>query len=381
MNVRKIISRVTIGLLVLLTTGCASFPQGVHYYGPPQRPLSVETYYKVKDDSVTYSNTVVRTEKDFTLNRMHMDTYLGPCVVDYFQRHEVSENIILVFPILGGKNALADYFAEYFADRGFDTAIVHRNNDFKRPKNFHRIEEIFRDGIIRDRIIISFFEREFGKTTFGSFGLSRGAINVAMTAGVDSRLQYNVIAMGGSDLVGILRESAEPGVKRFRRKTMKHLNITEEEFFARLEQEVKTDPKFLSKYINAEDTLMFIALFDECVPAKYGLQLREEIGDPKTVFLMSGHLSGIAFTQVVKLVPPIGPLCIFPLDYVETESVSFYRKSFDTGGVGVKGLAYQVLHLPFAAIKVSLDTLFGGNPAAAIPSTVFAEAEREEVAD
>jgi len=383
MRLTRILELGSAWLLALMATGCASLPQGANYPGPARRTASVEGYYRVQDESVAYSESVVRTEQDYTLKTIELETYLGPSKVDYFQRHEPSDSIIFVFPILGGRNALSNYFAEYFAKHGFDTAVIHRHSDFKRPENFYRIEEILRNNVICDRLVISFFEDHYNKSEFGTFGLSRGGINVAITAGIDDRLKYNVIAMGGEDLVNILKNSREKGIVRYRKRVLKKFNVSEEEFYAILKEQIRTDPKYVAPYIDARNTLMFISMFDACVPTKYGLKLRETIGQPSTVFLLSGHLSGIAFTQVVPLVPPLGPICLFPLDYVETESLTFYRKSFDSGRSGIKALAYRILHLPFAVAKVSMDKLFGGEPDAVVPAMVFVEAEQkhEEVAD
>jgi len=40
-------------------------------------------------------------------------------------------------------------------------------------------------NVVRDRMAIDFFEQRLGKKEFGTLGISRGAINVAVTAGVD----------------------------------------------------------------------------------------------------------------------------------------------------------------------------------------------------
>jgi hypothetical protein len=174
---------------------------------------------------------------------------------------------------------------------------------------------------------MDFFEREYGKKEFGSFGISRGAINAAMTAGVDPRLKYNVLAMGGTDLVALLRHSKQNGVKKYRNKVIDALGISKDEFYEQLRERIKTDPRYLARYMDARNTLLMLGVFDSTVPFKYGQQLREDIGGPPTVYLAADHFTGLLFTQIASIAMP-GEQTILPVDYLEREGLAFYRKAF-----------------------------------------------------
>lgn len=158
--------------------------------------------------------------------------------------------------------------------------------------------------MIRDRIAIDFFERQYGKKEFGSFGISRGAINVAISAGVDKRLKHNVLALGATDLVRIMKSSNERRIEKYRDDVMAKLGISEKEFYTALTDNIRTDPKGLAKISYARHTLLVLALLDKTVPIQYGIKLRREIGGPKTVYLLADHYLAAGFTQLATVAAP-----------------------------------------------------------------------------
>ena len=325
-------------LLLLGLEGCLFIPQGLEYREPEVRPRAVEEYYSRGDSYLGFTSELVSEGDEVDVERIYLDSQYGRITVSYYRRNVPSPNLILIFPILGGKNIFSTYFAEYFSERGYDCAIVHRASEFKRPENFFRIEEVFRQGIVRDRIAMDFFEEEYGKENFGSFGISRGAINAAILGGVDPRLKYNVLALGASDIVNVFRYSTEPGIRKYYHRVRARADLTEEEFFSFLEETVRTDPKHLAKYMDAKNTLMFLSVFDSAVPVQYGLRLRKAIGRPDTVMLMSGHYSALAFTRFVPL---------FPVDYIESESLEFYDRVFEKDRMNWLHAPFKLIQVPF----------------------------------
>lgn len=340
-------------LVLVLQSSCAYISQSSKYTGPEPRPAAVEDYY-AKGPSPSYQRfyeEVLTQKNEYTHKKISIETHVGQITIDYFQRPEPSDQLIFVFPVLGGKNIIADYFARYYARNGFDTAVVNRVDDFKNPAHFYELEEILRDGIVRDRIAMDFFEQQYAKKEFGSFGISRGAINVAMTAGVDPRLKHNVMAMGGTDLVSLFKDSDQRGIVRYRNRVMAYHNLTEEEFYEQLEKQIKTDPKNLAQYIDSRNSLLVLSVFDQAVPFKYGEKLRQQMGNPQTVYVAAGHLTSILYTQFAKLLLPFKELCLFPRDYIESEALAFYQRSFNNNHSNDWWmLPYRVLQLPFTLI-------------------------------
>ena len=321
------------------------------YLGPADRPEAVDEYYSKSESYTSFTEEVIAEATSFTVKKISIETPYGSTQIDYYAGSELNKDLIFVFPVLGGrKNLIASYFADTFVREGFDTAIVHRSNEFKKTENLDRLEEILRKNVIRDRIAIDFFENEYKKKNFGTFGISRGAINVAVTAGVDERLQYNVMALGGSDIVGVFRESKERRINKFKRKVMEDRGWDEEQFYSFLERQIKTDPKSLAKYIDARNALMFLCLFDDSVPYKYGEKLRADIGRPRSVYLAAGHKTSVAFTQIVNYATAVRNFPIYPFDYIETESISFYEKSFNRSSLGIRHTVFRLLQFPFTVV-------------------------------
>lgn len=349
-------------LLAVTVSGCVMVEPDPNYTGPAPRPASLDEYYSTGNSYHSFSQIYSEEHAEFNIRRFLVKTDAGEITVDYFQRHTKSAELILVFPVLGGKNMIENYFADYFARNGFDTAIVHRDKEFKDPGQFERLEDIFRNNVIRDRIALDFFTNEFQKSQFASFGISRGAMNAATTAGVDPRLGYNVLALGGADLVPLFQDSGERGVQKYRTRVMEKKQITAPQFYRFLQEHIKTDPKLVAKHIDARQTMMILSVFDSSVPLKYGLKLRESIGYPRTVFLASGHYSALAFTGMVRLLPNSDAFAILPPNYIETEALAFYRTSFHRDELEIRRGIFGVLRIPFQIIGEFIDILTPSPP-------------------
>lgn len=335
---------------VLLTAGCAIAPQNPNYVGPPERPSAVEAYYK-KTPYTAFTEYTLGHGKKFTVKRILIETASGEVTADYFAQNKKNDSLILVFPLLGGKNIIPDYFASYFAKHGYDTAIIHRTENFKDPAYFDKLEQTLRDNVVRDRIALDFFEKEYDKKNFGSFGISRGAINVAITAGIDPRLKYNVLAMGGSDLVDIFKHANIKKLKKYRDKIIADKGITKDDFYKILQEKIKTDPKYLAQYMDSRNTLLFLSMFDRTVPFKNGELLRKQIGSPRTIFLASDHFTSAMYTQLGRVVPLGTQNALFPFDYIESEALDFYDSKFHKRKYRLGMVPYRILQFPFDVMQ------------------------------
>jgi hypothetical protein len=370
-------------LLVIISTGlsgCFKLSSSAAYIAPPpERPDSMQRYYQPQHPYGGFREEILKTTNDYTLKHITIDSYAGPIVLDYFQGKKQSDSLVLVFPVLGGKNFIENHFARYLVESGFDAAIVNRSNEFKDPTKFEQLEEIFRQNIIRDRLALDFFQAEYGKTQFGSFGISRGAINVALTAGVDPRLKYNVLAMGGTDLVDLFRDSNQARIENYIKSVSTARGFSEDQFFEALRKQLKTDPKYTAQYLNGKDTLLILGVLDRTVPFSYGLKLREQIGRPETIFLLADHYVSLAYTQTVSVFPPSKEKTgLFPFPYIEQEAISFYKRSFNNEW-NWKALPFRVLMLPvnFLAEGVaSFLSIFEDRKGASAPLDVAGQSEQ-----
>lgn len=357
-KVTTAVRRLALCLPLVLAIGCVYIPGDIGHKAPPPIPDDIATYYGNKSSYTSVATEELSKEEGYTLRHITLQTPLGEAIVDYYQRDEKSDSLVLVFPVLGGSNMFEKHFSRHFAEAGLDTAIIIRNSDFKKPENFDRIEEVLRDGLVRDRMILDYFEKEHGKKKFGSFGISRGAINAAMLAGVDRRLEYNVLLMGASHIPQVLEDSDQPGLRKFRKKVMRLKNFSKEDFFAYLRQHVVTDPSRVAKYVDPEKTLLFLSFFDRTVPIRYGMRLRRELGRPETFFLPTGHYTSLLYTGFVKLLPPERNLSLFPVDFVESESTAFFRRKMTGEQSRLQDIPFYLAKFPFHVLGAGFDLMF-----------------------
>lgn len=348
---------VALGFCSILT-GCAVLSLDTKYKGPEPRPTELNDYYSQGSSYQSFEIKELEKSRKFILSQITIKSEFGPIVIDFYDSPNPADDLVLVFPLLGGKPVVSQHFAEYFAEHDIDAAIVRRNDDFKNPAFFGQIEEMLKLNVIRDRVALDFFEKEFQKKHFGGFGVSRGGINVAMTAGVDPRIKYNVIAMGASDLPLIFRDSNQRRIKKYINTVMSDQKMSKPQVFSFLQSNVRTDPKFVAKHIDARNTMMFLSVFDRTVPYEYGRRLRKEIGNPRTIFLASDHYTIVLYTQLFSLLPPRKGDGLFPVGYLELESLEFFRKKFHRKEPTWKLLPFKVLRAPFDAVAYGLEKLF-----------------------
>lgn len=345
-------------LLSSLLAGCLSLPLDNKYKGPQVRPPELDQYYSKGNSYTSANERVIKQKKEYSLSEIKIGSEYGEITIDYYDTPGSEEDLVLVFPLLGGKPIVSTHFAQYFAEHGIDAAIVRRNEDFKNPANFIRIEEMLRLNVVRDRMALDYFEKVLKKKNFGGFGVSRGGINVALTAGVDPRLKYVIIAMGASDLPLIFRDSDQKRIQKYIATVMKERQMTRPQVFSFLQETVKTDPKFTARYLDARNTMMFLSVFDQTVPYKYGVKLREEIGNPKTIYLLANHYTVAAYTQLFSIFPPGKDKGLFPFDYIELESLKFFRDKFGRKDSTWRLWPFKIIRFPFDMIGEGLEKLF-----------------------
>jgi hypothetical protein len=344
--------------LCLSLCQCFTLPQSSEYQGPSPRTEQLEDYYSAKSQAQSFSSEVITRGKRITVEEILIQTSYGEIKATYYSSGRSSDDLILVFPLLGGKNLVVDYFAAYFARHGFDAAIIHRNDDFKDPARFDQLEELLRANVLRDRLAMDFFERYRGKRHFGSFGISRGAINAVMTAAADKRLKYNVFALGGSDLARIFKHSNQRRLRRYRESVMQEKNLSEQEFYELLKRRLHSDPKYLAKYIDARNSKLILSLLDKTVPIQFGIKLRSQLGKPETVFLLADHYLGFLYTGIIQILPAASGISLFPFDYIEREALVFYEQRFKGKSGSCALLPFRVVQFPLRLLGHLIETIW-----------------------
>ncbi len=305
------------------------------------------SYYKPANSYSDYTLFAVTPGRSYSVRRFLVESSLGTIVIDYFDiREKETDSIVVVFPVLGGKNKISNYFADALAKLGFECAVIHRTDTFKDASQFADIERVLRENVLRDRIALDFMEGHLGKRRFAGFGMSRGGMNLVLTAGVDDRLKFNVVALAGHDLHKVLQDSEEWRIRSHFRKVATLRMETERETFSFLESTLRTQPFKLAQGMNPDNTLLILAVLDSTVPFEYGLELREALGRPETLLLLSGHATSLFYSQFFGLPFPGTRYPLLPLPYIEYELARFFARHLE-GRTFWRQLPYEILQTPF----------------------------------
>ena len=203
--------------------------------------------------------------------------------------------LIAISPILGGEGE--DYLVARFIAReccrwGFSAYFLYQERSILSPSRDALGLEARMRRAVRDNIsALDAFSTldEIDSERMGSFGVSLGAIrNVAFIA-AEPRLRVNVLCLVGLDLGGIIKESREKMVLRYRstRKEMEGMSAGEVE--VEFQQYFFSNPARLAASIFPGEVLLFLAVYDEVVPYTEGLDLRRMLGGPEAYLLPLGH--------------------------------------------------------------------------------------------
>ena len=103
-----------------LLSGCFRISGDSWYKGPPPRPAAMEEYYKLTSSYGDFRTEIVQDTDTYTLKHITIDSYAGPISVDYFEGRKKTDLLVLVFPVLGGKNLIEKHIAKYLVESGFD---------------------------------------------------------------------------------------------------------------------------------------------------------------------------------------------------------------------------------------------------------------------
>jgi len=297
-------------LCLLLASSCAHLPLEPSYSGPEALPETIEAEYEHEKfngsarETIKYENEFYRLWKvEFApgQNILDLDHTIS---IDYYQvKGAPSSPAVLVLPILGGRNTAARIFADYFARNGLAALIVHRQKKYKEITDINKLDKTLRQIVLDHKQALDWLERrpEVDAERIGVFGVSMGGIKSALLAALESRIKASVIALGAGDLPYVLTYSKEKGVARRRNKVLKKNGLSLEQFYKKLKSEITCDPANYAPYIDARNTLMILARFDDAVPYEKGEELREKIGGPETIYLLSGHYGSVVFINYIKL--------------------------------------------------------------------------------
>ena len=308
----KVVPRVILaGVLIsacALMPGCVFLSADSTYTGPQTLPDSIKQKFSYVRKGLDSKNSVLKQNKDYTVRRITFASNVNvtdthDLVIDYYDlKRDRKTPVILVLPILGGKNEIAHLFADYFACHGLAAAIVHRQEKDKDTESIEQLNHVFRQIVLDHRQAIDWIEMQpdLDKRRIGVFGVSAGAIKGALVSALEPRISTTVLALAGGDLAGIITHSTEKSIAQKRNAILEQHGITRQDLYKTLRAEFKYDPLDFAQYQDARRTLLILACFDQVVPFSTGLALRNAIGNPETVIIPTGHYTSLLYLPVLQ---------------------------------------------------------------------------------
>lgn len=221
--------------------------------------------------------------------------------------------LICITPLLGRLLFLEDlllerYLARFFASNGFATAVIDRPIfEFNPACGLEQIQSYLEESLSRNRQVLDFLagQKEIDSAKMGSFGISFGAVINSLWASLDSRLKAHVFALGGGNLPEIFVTSRDPLMRSYYQAALKSKGggvppLTKENLKENLKKIFRFDPLKTAASIPRENVFMVLALFDRVICFRYGLALRDALGNPRTFYLPLGHYSSIVSVPFLK---------------------------------------------------------------------------------
>ncbi|WP_084069377.1 alpha/beta hydrolase family protein [Desulfocicer vacuolatum] len=305
---------------VFFLFSCAHVPLDSHYNGPYNIPDSIKAQYAYAPYRGSCDEVLLHENQDYSIKQIKLTSTkniipsAGHITMDYYAiKGPGKKPLVMVLPILGGSNNVAELFAGWFAKNGMAALIVHRHKAYKKIKEVDSMDTVLRQIVFDHMQVLDWIEtrKELDLSNIGVFGVSMGGIKAALVSSLDRRIKASVFVLAGGDIPYILRHSTDKGVQKKRERYLQKNRLSEEQFYIGLKKNITCDPLHYAHYINAENSLMVLAVFDRVVPFSKGLQLREKMGKPETIYLLGGHYSSIIYVP-----------------YIQYKALSFFRRKF-----------------------------------------------------
>ncbi len=315
--------------LLLLWASCVPVGADRQYAGPQEMSCAMKSYYSYPTRPIEAKVEVKKRRKKYDVLRVEFASALNVfgdenVKVDYYvykgtpnakygvgdPREPGRHPTVLMLPISGGVDFSVESFAWCFAPRGINCALVHnRKVRIEETQSAEQVEAYFRQTVLDNRQVLDYLvtRAEVDPNRLGCLGLSLGGIKAALVAAADERIKCAVLGLAGGSMADIALHSTEDGLEDYV-KEIQQKGVSGETIYTELLEKIRTDPLRLGPYLDARNTLLFIAAFDHVVPTWAGEQLRQAIGRPKTIYLLAGHYTSFLY-----------------LPYAQWESLSFVK--------------------------------------------------------
>jgi dienelactone hydrolase len=308
MSILRSLTTLVAAAALSLGTSCAHYPADRNPRPAQPLPQDVRDYYGYRKETID-----AKLKSEHRADGYARRTYTFTAYTTRGEPHEVRFShyipdkpaeergpAVFLTQFLGGK--LPAFIPEIFLEEGWQALVVEKPRPRLKPEmGGKEFEEGFRDLVKDYRRCIDWLCQQPGvdPERLGSLGVSMGSIVNVVLSAVDRdehgtpRLKHNVYVMPGDNLSRLLLDSDEGMVRQYLEGRQKLTGQTPREISEDLAKHLRSDPKYLAKHINPDEVLLFLARYDQVIPAKYGWSLRERLGNPETYVAPTGHYTFI----------------------------------------------------------------------------------------
>jgi len=292
--------------LAALAACTTHVPLSDTYRGPDAWPTGERDGY-VEQPSSPFEiegDVEARTRAHFVVRQLSLPSAVNPAETIEFEYYDVDGDartpVVVLLPVFNGQLKIPRFFARYFANQGWAAVVVTRGRD---PLDALTAPETLVRGNLQDyQRVLDWveLEPELDATRIGLLGVSLGAMDAVMLTALDPRVNSLFIAMAGGDMPYLLANTSYRRVVRTIDGMAAELGTSREALGAKLGAAIKLDPLAVAPYIDAERVFMVLTRTDAIIPFQAQEELRETMGSPESMYLLTGHRTSIVYFPKVR---------------------------------------------------------------------------------
>jgi dienelactone hydrolase len=294
----SVVALLSIGLIACTT----HVPLSDDYRGPDDWPADSVPYsaspslpLEVAEDAGT------RTRMHFAVHELSLPSAADSIAFEYYDvAGDERTPVIVLLPVFNGQLTISRFFARYFANQGWAAVVVTRAVD---PLDaLMAPADTVEGNLLAYRRVLDWVEQEpeLDALRIGVMGISLGAMDGVMLAALDRRVNSLFIAMAGGDLSYVLANTNHRRIARTIDGMAEDLGTSREAIGAKLGAAIKLDPLALARYVDAERVFMVLTRTDAIIPFEAQEELREMMGSPEALYLVTGHRPSVVFFPKVR---------------------------------------------------------------------------------
>jgi dienelactone hydrolase len=292
--------------LATLTACTTHVPLSDDYRGPDTWPADGPTVHDdLQPEPLEIEGDIeARTRAHFVVRQLSLPSAADPSESIEFEYYDVdgdaSTPVVMLLPVFNASSKIPRFFARYFANQGWAAVVVTRGRD---PLDALASPESAMQGNLQDyHRVLDWIELqpELDSTRIGVLGVSLGAMDAVMLTALDRRVNSLVVAMAGGDLSYLLANTNYRRVVRTIDDMAADLGTSRAAVVAKLDAAIKLDPLAVAPYIDAERVFMVLTRTDAIIPFEAQEQLRETMGSPEAMYLLTGHRTSVVYFPKVR---------------------------------------------------------------------------------